>query len=151
MPKGKKRTAADYEREIEQAAKRMEKYPEYLEAADRSNAWKQFLLDNGLNPAAVSSDKPFWEDVREKVISNHIDYYMREPEGGGFGGGLSERERLIEELSSLTISEIAMEGLKAEIYYQKRVGNLIVNTNEENNSPVVVYRNSKGQFARKPK
>ena len=70
MPKGKKRTAEDYEREIEEAAKRMQKYPEHLRSARTSNTWNDFLIDIGVKPEIVKSKSggDFWEKVRQDII-----------------------------------------------------------------------------------
>lgn len=69
MPKGKGQR--DYEREIEEAAKRMRKYPEHLKSARHSSEWKQFLIDIGLEPKAVSSQSgsDFWEQVRNQIYT----------------------------------------------------------------------------------
>ena len=69
MPKGRKRTQEEYNQEIEEAARRMEKYPEHLKSARTSNTWNDFLINIGVNPKAVDS-KPgdnFWNKVREEI------------------------------------------------------------------------------------
>ena len=78
MPKGKRKTR-DYDREIEEAAKRMHKYPEYLHAASDSEEWRNFLLDIGVNPEIVksSSGRDFWEKVRDKVTITETGYTVR--------------------------------------------------------------------------
>ena len=61
----------DYEREIEEAAKRMKKYPEHLKSARHSSEWKNFLINIGLEPKAVSSPSgsDFWEKVRNQIYT----------------------------------------------------------------------------------
>lgn len=79
MPKGKRRKR-DYEREIEEAAKRMRKYPEYLEAAMYSEDWQDFLLNVvGINPDSMDSKagKEFWENVRDKIPEYDVGYTTR--------------------------------------------------------------------------
>lgn len=79
MPKGK-RSKRDYEREIEEAANRMMKYPEYLEAAMFSQDWQDFLLNVvGVNPDAVLSKagKDFWASVRDKMPEKDTGYTTR--------------------------------------------------------------------------
>lgn len=69
MPKGgKKRTNAEYEKEIEDAVKRFRKYPERIRSAYDSEDWQEFLIDIGVNPESVSSGYDFWESVREKTV-----------------------------------------------------------------------------------
>ena len=70
MPKGKKRTSADYEREIEEAAKRIKKYPEHLRSARTSKLWNDFLIDIGVKPEIVKSESGsgFWDKVRQEVL-----------------------------------------------------------------------------------
>ena len=70
MPHGHRtRSQADYEREIEDAAKRMKKYPEHLRSARTSSEWKDFLIDIGVKPEIVNSKSgsDFWKQVREKI------------------------------------------------------------------------------------
>ena len=70
MPSHSKRSPADYEREIEEAARRMKKYPEHLKAARNNKAWNNFLLDVvGVKPKIIDSNKgdKFWNDVRNKI------------------------------------------------------------------------------------
>jgi len=71
MSKGRDR---DYEREVIEAAKRMKKYPEHLRSARDSDVWKDFLINIGVKEDIVdsSSGSDFWESVREKVDSKHI-------------------------------------------------------------------------------
>ena len=69
MLKGRKRTAAEYDQEIEEAAKRMQKRPEGLRAAKSSSAWRDFLDDIGVSSKILEgeSGSKFWEDVRDKM------------------------------------------------------------------------------------
>ena len=81
MSKGhRNRSKDDYEREIEEAAKRMKKYPEHLRSARTSPEWKQFLLDIGIEPKIVSSDsgRDFWEQVRSRVSEKEIGFTTRQ-------------------------------------------------------------------------
>ncbi len=68
MPKGnrKKRTQEEYEKEIDDAVKRMQKRPEHLKSAKNSKAWLEFLDGIGIN---VESDlkQDFWEKVRGQI------------------------------------------------------------------------------------
>ena len=60
----------DYEKEIEDAAKRMRKYPEHLKAARTNQTWIDFLIDvAGVDPNATTSAKAqnFWKEVQEKI------------------------------------------------------------------------------------
>jgi len=59
----RKRTQEEYEREIEEAAKRMKKRPEALGAARSSREWKDFLDDIGI----TNSNAPFWGNVRDEI------------------------------------------------------------------------------------
>ena len=84
---GKKRTAEDYEREIEEAAKRMKKYPEHLRSARTSRVWNDFLIDIGVKPEIVKSKSgsDFWEQVREQLYTRQAgrrDLYMEAREAG---------------------------------------------------------------------
>lgn len=63
MSKGRKRTHADYEREIKEAAKRMKKWPEHKRSARDSDTWKEFLQSIGI----TNSDAGFWQDVRREI------------------------------------------------------------------------------------
>lgn len=67
MPKGKKRTNEEYEKEIEEAAKRMKKYPEHLKAARYSSEWVEFLSNIGIGTTESKEGSDFWEKVRNKV------------------------------------------------------------------------------------
>ena len=68
MPKGKKRTEAEYEKEIEEASKRMKKHHEFLASAQSSPEWQAFLEDIGIETYKAD----FWEDVRINVnIQEH--------------------------------------------------------------------------------
>ena len=80
MPKGKKRTAEDYEREIEEAAKRMQKEPEHLKAARHNRSWLIFLDSIGVNPNSTRTEKGqgFWEDVRNKVQEKELGITYRQ-------------------------------------------------------------------------
>lgn len=71
----------DYEKEIEDAAERMKKYPEHLEHARENNIWIDFLTDNvGVNLSSVESDKgsAFWENVRSKILEKDTGFTARE-------------------------------------------------------------------------
>ena len=80
MPKGKKRTAEDYEREIEEAANRMQKYPEHLRSARTSNLWNDFLVDIGIKHEIVKtkSGSDFWDKVRNKVEVRELGITYRQ-------------------------------------------------------------------------
>ena len=71
MAKGRKRTKAEYESEIEEAAKRMKKYPEHKKSAKNSQEWSDFLIDIGVNEKVVDSEagSKFWNDVREEIYT----------------------------------------------------------------------------------
>lgn len=69
MSKGS-RGKRDYEREIEEAAKRMRKYSEHLKAARSNQAWNDFLLNVvGVEPQATESKnaQKFWKSVKELI------------------------------------------------------------------------------------
>lgn len=68
MAKGKGKR--DYPQEIEEAAKRMRKYPEHLKAARTNQTWIDFLIDvAGVSPDTTTSTKArnFWGQVKEKI------------------------------------------------------------------------------------
>ena len=67
MPKGRKRTQKEYENEIEEAAKRMQKHPESLESARNSGAWLDFLDDIGIRTIVNRPGLDFWKQVRDKM------------------------------------------------------------------------------------
>jgi hypothetical protein len=70
-----------YEKEIEDAAKRIKTYPESLKAARDSDIWIEFLTDVvNVNPATVESDKAqnFWDDVRFKLMKTEISFTPRD-------------------------------------------------------------------------
>lgn len=73
MARGKKGTP---ENEIEDAAKRIKRYPEHLRAASSSKEWNSFLLDIGINQDIVESDKgnKFWQKVRVRIIEDETGY-----------------------------------------------------------------------------
>ena len=72
MSRGK-RSKEDYEREIEEAAKRMKKYPEYLEATKDSEDWIDFLKSIGI----TTSGADFWQDVRDRAYKKEVGFKPR--------------------------------------------------------------------------
>ena len=80
MPKGKKSTAEEYERDIEEAANRMKKYPEHLRSARTSGIWKDFLLDIGVSEKIVKSKSgsDFWDKVRNRVEMEELGITYRQ-------------------------------------------------------------------------
>ena len=69
MPKGRKRTQEEYEREIEEASKRIRKKKENIKTARTNATWQDYLIDVlGVSPKAVSNGKDFWESVRERTL-----------------------------------------------------------------------------------
>jgi len=90
----KQRKKDTYEKEIEETAQRMLKYPEALRSARSTPEWKQFLLDVGILPEIVSSDsgKQFWSKVKNKIVEQELGISQRtleeknveyEPKGRG--------------------------------------------------------------------
>ena len=68
MPKGRKRTQAEYEKEIEEAARRMQKHPEYRNSARNNKTWQNFLVNVlGINIDSEEGQK-FFNDVRSKIV-----------------------------------------------------------------------------------
>lgn len=70
MPKGRKRTKEEYDKEIIAAAKRIGKKREARQAAKGNTTWINYLLDVlNVNPDAVESDagSKFWKSVREEI------------------------------------------------------------------------------------
>ncbi len=65
----------DYDKEIADAAKRMQKHKEHLEAARNSQEWKDFLLDIGVNPDTIESKSgsDFWENVRKQIPTKQYE------------------------------------------------------------------------------
>lgn len=88
MPKGRKRTKADYEKEIVETASRMRKHPEYLRSARNNSAWTNFL-ENVLD-IQITSDKRanFFEDVRKEIRGTRKEIkltdYQKYVTGAGF-------------------------------------------------------------------
>ena len=67
MPKGRKRTKEDYEKEIEETAKRMQKRPEHLKSARNNTTWLAFLDNIGVSTIETKQGQSFWERVRSKI------------------------------------------------------------------------------------
>lgn len=67
MPKGRKRTKEEYEEEVEEAAKRMKKYPEHLKAAKNNTTWLTFLDNIGVATTETKQGQGFWDRVRSKI------------------------------------------------------------------------------------
>lgn len=68
MPHGRKRTQAEYEREIEEASKRIRKKRENIKSARDSDTFRDFLTNTfGVSPQALNNGADFWESVRENV------------------------------------------------------------------------------------
>lgn len=69
MPKGgKKRTNAEYEKEIADAVKRFKKYPERIKSANDSDDWIEFLKSVGIYENSIEAGSDFWERVREATL-----------------------------------------------------------------------------------
>ncbi len=68
------RTQQDYDREIEEAAKRMRKYPEHLKAAQDDETWIDFLDNIGVNARTTDSEagQDYWKKVADKVTENEL-------------------------------------------------------------------------------
>lgn len=71
MPKGRKRTSEEYEREIQEASKRMRKHKESLRASRDSESWIDFVRDVMDIPIETQAREVFFEKVREDV--QHYD------------------------------------------------------------------------------
>jgi len=123
MPKGRKRTDADYDRETEEAAKRMNKYPEHLRSARNSKTWSDFLVNIGVKEEIVESKSGsvFWDKVRDRV---------------------QEREMPI------SYRQAAEHGADIETnYYRDTKGRI---TKTDTGKPVFIYRNMEtGRFVSK--
>ena len=81
MPRGRRsRTKEDYEREIEEAATRIKKYPEHLRSARTSSIWNDFLIDIGVKPEIVKSKSggDFWDKVRNRVEEKELGITYRQ-------------------------------------------------------------------------
>ena len=78
MAKGKGKR--DYEREIEEAARRMQKYPEHLRSARTSSIWNDFLIDIGVKEEIVKSKSgsDFWDKVRNRVEEKELGITYRQ-------------------------------------------------------------------------
>lgn len=79
MPKGRKRNSEEYEKEIDEAAKRMRKKPEGLKSARSSKTWLDFLDDIGISVNSTGKSD-FWEQVRDKVYEREeiqVKYNVR--------------------------------------------------------------------------
>lgn len=66
MPKGRSRTQADYDEEIEKTANRMRKKPEALRLARYSSTWYTFLEELGIDTSS-SARQDFFGKVRDKL------------------------------------------------------------------------------------
>lgn len=73
MAKNKQR---DYEKEADEAIKRLKKHPEYLEASMNNKKFLDFLDNIGVNPDTYESEKGgnFWESVRQKIEEREIGF-----------------------------------------------------------------------------
>ena len=65
----RKRTAKEYEDEIEKTAKRFRKHPEALRSAKNSSEWLKFLDNLGIDMSS-SSRKDFFDKVRGELRGN---------------------------------------------------------------------------------
>lgn len=72
MPRGGKRKGGTPKHEVEEAAERMKKHPEYLRAAKNSGAWLDFLDSIGIDTINTGSGQAFWEDVRLLIPNREI-------------------------------------------------------------------------------
>lgn len=125
MPKGRKKR--DYDKEIEEAAERMRKRPEHLQSARNRSAWKRFLVNIGVIPESMSSDRgsAFWEDVRQ-AISPPVVYYSTQ--------------------------ELIERGIREETGKLYRDAKGHFTKEAEGNTPVSLYRNiDTGQFVSRKK
>ena len=69
MPKGRKRTPEEYEREIEEASKRIRKNKENIKSARKDSTWRDYLLNVfGASPQSIDAGKDFWKSVRERTL-----------------------------------------------------------------------------------
>lgn len=68
MPKGRKRTPEEYEKEILEAVKRMRKHKESLSASRNSSDWLDFLDNLGVGTTDSEQGQDFWEKVRLEYI-----------------------------------------------------------------------------------
>ena len=73
MPKGGKRKRGTPDSEVEEAARRMEKYPEHLQSARSSRKWQNFLEGIGITTGKAD----FWEAVRDKVYIDRTGFTER--------------------------------------------------------------------------
>lgn len=74
MPKGRKRTQAEYEKEIEEAAERMKKKPEHLKSAKDNATWLEHLENIGVTTTGTKQGQSFWEKVRNKIVPTRPRY-----------------------------------------------------------------------------
>ena len=84
MPRRKEGTP---ESEVEEAANRMQKYPEHLRSARTSSTWQKFLIDIGVKPEIVKSKSgsDFWDKVRNKVEKKELGITYRQAAEHGAG------------------------------------------------------------------
>ena len=69
MPKGRKRTPEEYEREIEEASKRIRKNKENIKSARDDDTWQDYLLNVfGASPQSVNAGQDFWDSVKERTL-----------------------------------------------------------------------------------
>lgn len=71
MPKGRKRTPEEYNKEIEEAAKRMKKRPEHLKAAKNSKDWFNFLGNIGID-VDTTARRDFFNKVQNEIRPRRI-------------------------------------------------------------------------------
>ena len=88
------RTEEDYEREIEEAANRMQKYPERLRSARTSSIWNNFLIDIGVKQEIVNSKSgsDFWDKVRNRVEEKELGITYRQ--AAEHGADIESRRRI---------------------------------------------------------
>lgn len=122
MPKGRKRTQADYDKEIIDAARRMRKRPEHLRAARNNQSWFEFLenIDIGIDtPQRVN----FWREVRNEVNNQIIS---------------EAKQRATEREKKITRSRAS-----GQLIHSKRTIELY------NAEVITAYRDAKGRFTSK--
>lgn len=88
MPRGRKRTVADYEKEIRETADRIKKHPEYRNDARNSTSWGNFLK-NVLNVVPNTEEKQdFWNKVKQEITGTRkeakLTEYQKEVTAKGF-------------------------------------------------------------------
>lgn len=117
MPKGRKRTQADYDKEVLEAVKRMKKYPEHLRSARDNDTWIEFLNNHDVWTTDTKQGQDFWERVRQELRPTPIPIQF----------GITQRQ-LDEANARLELYKRILKSRQAiirEVYRNKETGRFV--------------------------